>query len=91
MIGAIIGKGGVHAQEITRATKCKLHIETREEKADRDDSTKKDGEEDPRVADERQIIVMGPPNIQFMAQQMIYQLLVVGCSTIHNCVYLTIV
>eukprot|EP00039_Didymoeca_costata_P018611 m.334196 g.334196 ORF g.334196 m.334196 type:complete len:424 (+) comp17309_c0_seq1:62-1333(+) len=76
MIGAIIGKGGVHAQEITRATKCKLHIETREEKADRDDSTKKDGEEDPRVADERQIIVMGPPNIQFMAQQMIYQLLV---------------
>lgn len=80
MIGSIIGKGGNHAKEITRQSECKLHIETREEKAAREEanppSSKKgpDGEEI-RVQDERKIFVMGSPNAQFRAQGMIYQLL----------------
>ena len=36
MVGAIIGKAGANAKEITKLSGCKLHIETRDEKADRE-------------------------------------------------------
>lgn len=73
MVGAVIGRNGVHAKEITKVSNAKIHIETRDEKEQRDIE---EGNEAGSGPDERQIIVMGNPDCQFKAQQMIYERLV---------------
>jgi len=72
MIGAVIGRGGIYAKEITKVSNAKIHIETKDEKAQRQEE---EGVEE-NAADERQVIVMGNPDCQFKAQQMVYQRLV---------------
>lgn len=72
MVGAIIGRQGASAKEITKTSNAKLHIETKVEKAQRHED---EGIEE-NASDERQVIVMGNPDCQFKAQQMIYQRLV---------------
>jgi len=72
MIGSVIGRGGIYAKEIFKASNAKIHIETKDEKAQRQEE---EGVEE-NTADERQVIVMGNPDCQFKAQQMIYSRLV---------------
>lgn len=71
MIGAVIGREGINAKEISKVSKAKLHIETRDEKEQR---VADEGDEG--GSDERHIFVMGNPDCQFTAQQMIYERLV---------------
>jgi len=80
MVGAIIGKAGANAKEITKLSGCKLHIETRDEKAEREANTPAPrrsmsrGDDDDRdPLEERMIIIMGGPEQQFKAQQIIYK------------------
>lgn len=74
LIGAVIGKGGSHAQTIAEKSGARIHIETRAEKEVR--VAEEDEEEDDAAApSERYVIVIGTPEQQFKAQHRIYELM----------------